>query len=108
MARRHFMPEDIDKETLPLQELAPTVGFYTYGEFFTAKKKTLLNQTMTMISLRESKSEPVSEEIKTHQESQPIGTSLNALVHLINTTATEAMEEENLRREKEAFELLFD
>ncbi len=108
MARRHFMPEDIDKETLPLQELAPTVGFYTYGEFFTAKKKALLNQTMTMVSLRENKNFPVEKEMRIHQEPQSIGTSLNALVHLVNTTATEAMEEENLRREKEAFELLFD
>ncbi|MBA1421193.1 MAG: EAL domain-containing protein [Epsilonproteobacteria bacterium] len=107
MARRHFMPEDIDKETLPLQELAPTVGFYTYGEFFSAEKKKLLNQTMTMISLREKK-RVQTEDIEMHQESQLVGTSVNALIHLANTTANEAMEEEILRKEKDTFELLFN
>ena len=107
MARRHFMPEDIDKETLPLQELAPTVGFYTYGEFFSAEKKKLLNQTMTMISLREKK-RVQTEDIEMHQESRLVGTSVNALIHLANTTANEAMEEESLRKEKDTFELLFN
>jgi len=107
MARRHFMPEDINKETLPLQELAPTVGFYTYGEFFTAEKKELLNQTMTMISLRE-KIIVHEEDIEMHQESQLVGTSVNALIHLANTTANEVMEEKTLRRERDTFELLFN
>ena len=107
MARRHFMSEDIDKETLPLQELAPTVGFYTYGEFFTAEKKELLNQTMTMISLRE-KEKVETEDIEMHQESRLVGTSVNALINLANTTANEAMEEESLRKEKDTFELLFN
>lgn len=107
MARRHFMPEDIDKETLPLQKLAPTVGFFTYGEFFTAQKKELLNQTMTMIALREKESVP-HEPIMMPQESTLTGASVNALIHLANTTANEAMEEEALRKEKDTFELLFN
>ena len=107
MARRHFMPEDIDKETLPLQKLAPTVGFYTYGEFFSVKKRKLLNQTMTMVSLRE-KDKAESKAVKIDYEFQSMGTSVDALIHLINTTTDEVMQEKTLRKEKDAFELLFN
>ena len=107
MARRHFMPEDIDKETLPLQEIAPTTGFYTYGEFFTAKEKELLNQTMTIISLRETE-RVLLKEHEPYKELELVGTSTNALIHLVNTSAIKAVEEENLRKEKETLELLFD
>ena len=39
---------------MPLQDIAPTSGFFTYGEFFTSKKNELLNQTMTIVSLQEN------------------------------------------------------
>ncbi|MEA3290405.1 MAG: FIST N-terminal domain-containing protein, partial [Campylobacterota bacterium] len=54
MARRRFMPNDIANETLPYNSIAPTSGFFTYGEFFTGKKRELLNQTLTILALSES------------------------------------------------------
>jgi len=38
MARRHFMPDIIESETLPMEYVAPVSGFFTYGEFFTSDK----------------------------------------------------------------------
>ena len=51
MARRRFMPDLIEKEIKPFSNIAPTVGFFTYGEFFS---KELLNQTLTIVALSES------------------------------------------------------
>ncbi|MCF6143730.1 MULTISPECIES: sensor domain-containing diguanylate cyclase [Pseudoalteromonas] len=51
--RRFLMQESVELETLPLQRIAPTFGFYTYGEFFGTSKLTLLNSTMVAVGLRE-------------------------------------------------------
>jgi len=56
MARRRFIPNLIEKEIAPFAELAPTSGFFTYGEFFTNDKPELLNQTLTAVALSESAS----------------------------------------------------
>ncbi len=108
MARRHFMPDLIDVETLPLQSVAPTAGFFTYGEFFTSGKKELLNQSMTIVSLSESDSLPQSNVDMLSKETKLTTTSINALIHLVNTTSHEAMEQEALRRAQSTFEILFE
>ena len=54
MARRRFMPQSITVEIEPLQRVAPTAGFFSYGEFCTMQNKELLNQTMTILALSES------------------------------------------------------
>lgn len=51
--RRFLMQEDVELETLPFEQTAPTFGFYTYGEFFGSSKLTLLNSTMVAVGLRE-------------------------------------------------------
>lgn len=49
------MPDKIEHETLIYNDLAPTAGFFTYGEFFSEKdNKELLNQSMTLLALSES------------------------------------------------------
>ncbi|MBL0721578.1 MAG: FIST C-terminal domain-containing protein [Sulfurovum sp.] len=55
MARRRFMPNDIELETMPLNKIAPTVGLFTYGEFFTYENQELLNQTMTIVAMSENR-----------------------------------------------------
>lgn len=47
------MQESVELETLPLEEIAPTFGFYTYGEFYGSSKLSLLNATMVAVGLRE-------------------------------------------------------
>lgn len=64
--RRFLMQGDVEVETLPFENLAPTFGFYTYGEFFGSTHLSLLNSTMVAVSLREgpaSLSEPVESTI---------------------------------------------
>ncbi|MEA3523116.1 MAG: PAS domain-containing protein, partial [Campylobacterota bacterium] len=89
MARRHFMPNDIESETLPLADIAPASGFFTYGEFFTAQKRELLNQSMTVLALSESDS-ITSIQTKSNKKAASIHlSSTNALAHLINVTSIE-------------------
>lgn len=108
MARRHFMPDMIEAETLPLQSVAPTSGFFTYGEFFTSEKKELLNQSMTIVSLSESDSIPMQNSEFIPFESPAISTPINALIHLVNMTSHEGMEQEALQQAKNRFETLFE
>jgi len=108
MARRHFMPDLIETETLPLQNVAPTSGFFTYGEFFSSKKKELLNQSMTIISLSESDSVSLQNSELILSEPQVTSTPINALIHLVNMTSHEAMEQEALQQAKSRFETLFE
>jgi diguanylate cyclase (GGDEF)-like protein len=52
--RRFLMQEEVELETLPFQEIAPTVGFYTYGEFFGQSNNLhLLNSAMVAVGMRE-------------------------------------------------------
>ena len=55
IARRAFWgDEDIHKETVPLQSIAPVNGFYTGGEILRfGKKLRVLNQTLVAIGFRE-------------------------------------------------------
>lgn len=88
MARRRFIPEDIEHETLVYNMIAPTSGFFTYGEFFsTPKSKELLNQSLTILALSESnyiKKEKILTGIETMRS-----TTIQALSHLINVSTQE-------------------
>jgi diguanylate cyclase (GGDEF)-like protein/PAS domain S-box-containing protein len=89
MARRRFMPTQVELETIPLQQLAPTSGFFTYGEFYTHKSKELLNQTMTLVALSENQ-KPIKYIKKfTHTKVDSITRSMDALVHLVNVVRDE-------------------
>jgi diguanylate cyclase (GGDEF)-like protein/PAS domain S-box-containing protein len=55
MARRRFMPTEIEVEIRPFARCAPTAGFFTYGEFYRFEERAeLLNETMTGVALSES------------------------------------------------------
>ncbi len=55
MARRRYMPQSIQFEIEPFARIAPTSGFFTYGEFYHNNgHNELLNQTLTVVSLSES------------------------------------------------------
>lgn len=53
--RRFLMQEDVNLETQPLEHIAPTFGFYTYGEFFADDKGRLplLNSTLVAVGISE-------------------------------------------------------
>jgi serine/threonine protein kinase len=53
------MQEAVQAETIPLQQIAPIAGFFTFGEYFQAQGSCqLLNSTLTMVALSESGSLP--------------------------------------------------
>jgi diguanylate cyclase (GGDEF)-like protein len=84
MARRRFIPIEIEQETLIYNQIAPTSGFFTYGEFFTHE---LLNQSMTILALSESEQaiKPLITCHHTHHKS----TTIQALSHLISVSVNE-------------------
>lgn len=87
--RKYFMGSKIESEIMPLQQIAPVSGFFTYGEFFTSTQKELLNQTMTLVSLSES---DVIDKITVDTEQKQVdinSASIEALTHLINITSQE-------------------
>ncbi len=56
MTRKNFLGEDANNEFEGLSSIAPTTGFFTYGEFFhdsDHKCNFLLNETMTVLGLKE-------------------------------------------------------
>ena len=89
MTRKYFMGEEIESEILPLQQIAPVSGFFTYGEFFTTQHSELFNQTMTLVSLSEHQ-EIKHMKLNAKDHKANIGSvSIEALIHLINITSNE-------------------
>ena len=93
MARRRYMPNMVEIELKPFSQIAPTSGFFTYGEFYHDNgNNELLNQTFTIVALSEkideSNDEKISCDIQT--STQPISEharSLQALTHLIQQSS---------------------
>lgn len=113
-SRRGFLQEHSSIETEPLQQIAPTAGFFTHGEFFHAgHTNQLLNATMSVIVLTEGTGIKGSANIGHQEGTLPfehiaesedkiVGRStgvLKALTHLVDTVTTELMSaNERLRR----------
>jgi len=111
MARRRFLPDVIKQEVSALQQIAPTDGLFTYGEFFSDEGVPwLFNETMTVVALRERGKTPCH-----HGKANPypksgcaFQNSIQALIHLANVAAREMLREENLRKEQMTFERLVE
>ncbi len=90
MARKRLLGSSISQEISPLNSLAPTSGFFTYGEFYhnSEYNSQLLNQSMTIVALNECstcKATTPHIEIENKRENQ----TLKALSHLISVTNNE-------------------
>lgn len=95
MARRRFMPEKIENETIMYNQIAPTSGFFTYGEFFsTCENKSLLNQSMTVLALSES-DECNSKKTTVNIEKKE-STTVQALAHLIHVSTQELQRKDEI------------
>ena len=91
MARRRYMPDLINIEIKPFSKIAPTAGFFTYGEFYHNNgNNELLNQTLTIIALSE-KDETIHKIKSTHENEDTKlsdhAKSLQALTHLIQQSS---------------------
>lgn len=54
ICRRFLLQSEVDLETRPFETIAPTSGFYTYGEIYSQGKYVmLLNATMVAVSMKE-------------------------------------------------------
>lgn len=94
MARRRFLEDAISAELTPLAKIAPTSGFFTYGEFFKANKCELLNQTMTIIAMSENdeSQEYIYENKLLNSKVAETSETHKALSHLIQETSRELQE----------------
>lgn len=93
MARRRYMPSMVDIEIKPFSLIAPTSGFFTYGEFYHDNENNeLLNQTFTIVALSELENSKNDKKIsceleKEKQEISEHARSLQALTHLIQQSS---------------------
>ena len=100
MARRRFLPDLIENEIEYFSQIAPTSGFFTYGEFYTDKKPELLNQTLTAVALSEMIEEKKVDSLASVISSkQSNNISQFALLNLLEKTSQELFEVTRLRRE---------
>jgi len=90
MGRRRFMPDIIEKEINPLEDIAPTSGFFTYGEFYHHDEEyQLLNQTMTILTISESETKIYSKKSilqKDREGDRSISSTVSALAFFVNST----------------------
>ncbi len=98
-ARKHFMGSEIESEILPLVNISPISGFFTYGEFFTSNKNELLNQTMTLLSLSENDTIKEVSFPEKPQQTDVNSASIEALTHLINVSSQEVKEQTEILKE---------
>lgn len=89
MARKKFLQNSIEIETKPYNNIAPTSGFFTYGEFFTNKSPKFLNQTLTKVVLSENPLVSKLEEDKIEDRRFSNRSTLTALTHFLNVTTSE-------------------
>jgi len=110
MARRHYLNDDIENETIPLEQIAATSGFFTHGEFYTNKRKEFLNQTMTLLVLSEEKEiKKVGEITEVSKNFSHQAISINALANLINVVSNEVnIQKKELLRQKNLYEKFFE
>ncbi len=105
ICRRFLLQQDADLETLPFNSIAPTAGFYTFGEFCSNSTfNALLNSTMVAVGFREgAKGKEVEHEElllteNADQNSDPYMNQhsriLSRLLYFINVT-TKELEEQN-------------
>ena len=104
-ARKRYMGTNVNKEMTPLNTVAPTSGFFTYGEFYTqerAKTCAFLNETMTVLALSEKKGEFFANYVYNPMKSKEnyADITLLALAHFINKTSSELQNFNNSLQER--------
>jgi c-di-GMP phosphodiesterase len=109
--RKSFMKDNIKVETCNLNDIAPTFGFFTYGEFFTYNSlHKMLNVTMTILGLSEgketihkNKASLIKNKSQKHSffEGKDLGV-INVFTNLVNQV-TKELQQSNEILEKQKF-----
>jgi hypothetical protein len=112
MARKKLLADNVTEELIPLNSICSLSGFFTYGEFYTGKTQQtneLLNQTMTILSLRESDSPSSPKAIdilklsRNDLKNEERNITLKAFAHLVRQTSKE-LEEINFKLQDRVIE----
>ena len=96
IARKTLLGKKLEREFEAFNTIAPTAGFFTYGEFYsTSANNALLNCTTTILVLSESSSKTNSKKTKLTTNNATLDNiTFSALTHFVKQTALEL--EENL------------
>ena len=87
-ARKALMNKELEVEFGLLQSIAPSAGYFTYGEYYhNNNSNDLLNITTTFLSLSEKGELPNIKKIEKNYTKK--NRTLNALTHLLKTTSKE-------------------
>ena len=91
IARKTLLGKVLEHEFSAFENVAPTAGFFTYGEFYsTSANNALLNCTTTILVLSESdKQAKTKKKIDTIKENSLDSLTFNALSHFVQQTAKE-------------------
>lgn len=89
-ARHAFLKDHIQPEIETLSALAPSAGFFTYGEYFHHQQSnSLLNISTTFLTLSESSQPCTKLELTDDLKLLENASTMRSLAHLANVTAQE-------------------
>ncbi|QOP42465.1 response regulator [Sulfurimonas sediminis] len=98
--RKQFLSFELEKTFIRISQLAPTAGFFTYGEFYTdAQHQMMLNMTNTLLFLNEKGTKHFKKTPIIHKEfTQPSRLTESATLHLIDYVS------KNLQQQQKEFD----
>lgn len=92
VARKAFLGKELELELKPLSTIAPTSGFFTYGELYHANNSCeMLNITTTILGISESNEVKPLKTLQT--KDKRISLSTTALMHLVEKTISQLKQE---------------
>jgi len=90
IARKQFLGSDLEKSFRLVNSIAPSSGFFTYGEFFANKERVkLLNVTTTMLFLQEKGTQKQKKRHELERIDSSASKTDSALFHLIDYVTKE-------------------
>ena len=105
VARRVFLASEIEKAFTVFANIAPTSGFFTFGEFFSKHSANFLNITSTLLFLLEKGTKVVPRSCLEKDYKKSSQYHENASLHLIDYISNNLQEQ---RRKFEEEKFLFD
>jgi len=95
IARKQFLGKDLEKSFRLINTIAPSSGFFTYGEFFVNKERVkLLNVTTTMLFLQERGTQKQKRRHEMALVDKSASKTDSALFNLIDYVTKELREQE--------------
>ncbi len=112
MSRKRFVDDFVQAELEMLQSIAPTNGFFTFGEFSAEKKgrPQLLGLSLTYLALSENNSEIQEDRKRIFKYNRPnYLKTFSAFNHMLEATQTDVQQlNENLKLSEKNYESLFN